>query len=128
MADCVFSLSSRDHLRLIISTLRLSRRPKPSCMTPFHRRLLYELSHALDQPDFDDLLRIQRELVEAFAARRDTLTPHLLLSISLPAIDMPRLNKLAGWLSKATSLFIEVRLREPDASAAAAPRIRRREE
>jgi hypothetical protein len=41
---------------------------------------------------------------------------------------MPRLNKLAaGWLSKATSLSIEVRLREPDASAAVVPRIRRRE-
>jgi hypothetical protein len=54
--------------------------------------------------------------------------PHL-LSISIPATDMPRLNKLAArWLSKATSLSIEVRLREPDASAAVDPRIRRREE
>ena len=96
-------------------------------MPPLQRHLLYELSHAPDQPDFDQLLQIQRELglVEAFAPRRATfffLSP-------FPVNDMLRLNKLAaGWLSTATSLSIEVRLREPDASVAVAPRIRRREE
>jgi hypothetical protein len=54
-----------------------------------------------------------------------TLTPHFLLSTSIPVDHMPRLNKLAaGWLSKATGLSIEVRLRRLDASAAIAPRSR----
>jgi len=96
-------------------------------MPPLQRHLLYELFHALDQPDFDQLLRIQRELdfIEAFAPRRATF---FFLSLCPSTTCRAAEQLAAGWLSKASSLSIEVRLREPDAPAAVAPRFRRWEE
>jgi hypothetical protein len=103
----------------------------------------------IDQPEFDELRRIQRDIAalklscililitgplllrpcQLSRLGTSTLTPHHLLPISIPPTDRPRLNKLMLYGSaKPPSLSIEVRLREPDASAAVVPRIRRREE
>ena len=118
-------------LCLIISTLRLPGRPQPSCMPPLSASFV-----VLAVPPWISLIstncsEFSDNIASLKLSRLDasTLTPHPLLSISIPATDIPRLNKLAaGWLSKATNLSIEVGLREPDASAAVVPRIRCREE
>ena len=78
---------------------------------------------ALEPYRYEWRISFNAQMFAYAASLRGIITLDHLRTFSIPTTDMPRLNKLAaGWLSKATSLSIEVGLREPDASAAAVPR------